>query len=253
MEHHTLNVITSSMTTALRGLNGIQARPAADKPAQLLELYEFEGCPFCRLVREVLTELDIDAIIYPCPKRGVRFRPDVVALGGKAQFPFLVDPNTGVKMYESVDIIEYLYVTYARRDVPLRWRAETLQKLTSTVAGIPRVLAGSKARTSKERPAGLLELYSFESSPFARVVRETLCELEIPYILHSAGRTTAQDWIPPIVRDALQIEPRTELANRKALLARAGRITIPYLVDPNTETELGESQNIVDYLEATYA
>ncbi len=29
--------------------------------------------------------------------------------GGKAQFPYLVDPNTGVEMYESLDIIDYLF------------------------------------------------------------------------------------------------------------------------------------------------
>lgn len=253
MQNHSLNVFGSAVTSAMRGINGIVARPAADKPAELLQLYEFEGCPFCRLVREVLTELDLDAVIYPCPKGGTRFRPEVVELGGKAQFPFLVDPNTGVRLYESADIIDYLYATYARRGVPLRWRAATLQKFGSTLAGIPRILAGTKARTSRRRPERLPELYSFESSPFARVVREALCELEIPYVLHSAGRTTAEDWIPPAVRDAIGVEPRSTLDNRKALLARAGRITIPYLVDPNTGTELGESRAIVDYLESTYA
>ena len=34
--------------------------------------------------------------MYPCPKDGTRFRPQVVAEGGKAQFPYLKDPNTGV-------------------------------------------------------------------------------------------------------------------------------------------------------------
>lgn len=252
MQNHTLNVIGSTLASAIRGPNGIVAQPAADKPAELLQLYEFEGCPFCRLVREVLTELDLDAVVYPCPKGGTRFRPEVVELGGKTQFPFLVDPNTGVHMYESADIIEYLYTTYARRAVPLRWRAATLQKFGSTLAGIPRVLAGTQSRTSRMRPERLPELYSFESSPFARVVREALCELEIPYVLRSAGRTTARDWIPPVLRDALGMEPGSTLANRKALLTRAGRITIPYFVDPNTGTELGESREILDYLESTY-
>ncbi len=42
-----------------------------------LEHYEFG------LVREALTELDLDAIIYPCPKGGVRFRQKAQELGGK--------------------------------------------------------------------------------------------------------------------------------------------------------------------------
>ena len=32
-------------------------------------------------------------------------------LGGKQRFPFLVDPNTGQQMYESDDIIQYLFAT----------------------------------------------------------------------------------------------------------------------------------------------
>ena len=39
-----------------------------------LELYEFESCPFCRKVRDALTELDLEAMIYPCPKGGSVFR-----------------------------------------------------------------------------------------------------------------------------------------------------------------------------------
>ena len=48
----------STLATALRPGIGISANPAAEKPVKLLELYEFEACPFCRLVREALTELD---------------------------------------------------------------------------------------------------------------------------------------------------------------------------------------------------
>lgn len=41
-----------------------------------------------------------------------RRRPELVALGGKMQVPYLVDPNTGVAMYESDDIVAYLRKTY---------------------------------------------------------------------------------------------------------------------------------------------
>ena len=34
-------------------------------------------------------------MIYPCPKGGTRFRPEIRRRGGKEQFPYLVDPNTG--------------------------------------------------------------------------------------------------------------------------------------------------------------
>jgi hypothetical protein len=46
-------------------------------------------------VREAISVLDLDVRVYPCPKGGPTWRPKAVELGGKAQFPFLVDPNTG--------------------------------------------------------------------------------------------------------------------------------------------------------------
>ena len=38
-----------------------------------------------------------------------------------------------------------------------------------------------------------------------------------------------------------------------ALLARAGRVQVPYLVDPNTGAEMFESDAILAYLDRTYA
>ncbi len=40
--------------------------------------------------------LDLDVLVLPCPKEGPTYRPQAVAKGGKAQFPYLEDPNTGV-------------------------------------------------------------------------------------------------------------------------------------------------------------
>ena len=249
---HRVNLASSSLATALRSGVGISARPAAAKPEKLLELYDFEACPYCRIVREALTELDLDAMIYPCPKLGTRFRPRAAELGGKTQFPLLVDPNTGVTMYESLDIIAYLFDTYGQRPVPLKWRAGALHKLGSTFTTIARGSQGLRARASKQ-PAEPLELYSFESSPFARPVRDLLCELEIPYVLRAAGRTQFSDWVPPLVRDTLNLRSEPDLHNRKVLLERAGRVSIPYLIDPNTDREMAESEDIIRYLTDTYA
>src|SRR5690606_15746712 len=105
----TLDVLNSTLSSTLRFWRGTNARGAAEQPAKHLQLYEFEACPFCRLVREALTALDLDALIYPTPHGGKRFRPKVEKLGGRQQFPYLVDPNTGESMYESGDIIAYLY------------------------------------------------------------------------------------------------------------------------------------------------
>ena len=127
-----------------------------------------------------------------------------------------------------------------------------LQKFGSSLVGLSRHGAGLRARPSRDI-AQPLELYSFESSPFARLVRERLCELELPYVLRSVGRSRASDWVPPAVRDAAAVVAEPSTPNRRALFDRAGRISIPYLVDPNTGTELAESADILDYLESTYA
>lgn len=241
----------SLATTALRVGAGIATRPRTSRPALLFELYEFEGCPYCRIVREVLTELDLDAMIFPCPKGGTRFRPQVIEKGGKAQFPFLHDPATGASMYESADIIRYLFETYGGGTVPLRWQMTGAQQVGSALAGMWRFGAGREARASVA-PAQPLELYSFEGSPFARLVRERLCELELPYVLRSVGRSAASDWLPPGVRDALGIAAAPTTLNRQVLLARAGRVSVPYLVDPNCGVEMGESAAIIGHLQMRY-
>lgn len=41
-------------------------------------------------VREIVSVLDIDVLFYPCPKNGPNFRPKVVEMGGKQQFPYMV-------------------------------------------------------------------------------------------------------------------------------------------------------------------
>ena len=243
---------TSMLSTLLRPVNGIQSSPAAFKPGQMLQLYDIENCPYCRMVREALTELDLDAEIFPCPKSGERFRPDVVERGGKAQFPYLVDTNTGIEMYESLDIIAYLFETYGQRPVPLKWRAGKLQTLGSMLASAPRMRRGMKAEPGVE-PGYLLELYSFESSPYARPVRELLCQMEIPYVLRNCGRTELQEWILPPLRSALNITPESKLDNRRTLQDMEGKVSIPYLYDPNTEVGMFESTDILQYLRDTYS
>ena len=247
----TVNLLTSTLASGLRGWQGIRSRTDSTKPAKRLKLYEFENCPYCRLVREVLTELNLDAEIYPCPKGGERFRDEVKARGGKDQYPFLIDPNSGVEMYESIDIVRYLYDQYGGGQLPLRWRAASLQQLSSGIASASRLMKGMYAQPSKP-PKQLLELYSFEASPFARPVRELLCQMEIPYVLRSCGRSELGEWLPPKLREALHIEPDSALPNRVALLEKEGKQSIPYLWDPNIERGLFESEAIMEYLLAAY-
>ena len=206
---------------------GVFVHAAGKRPEKLLELYDFEACPFCRKAREALTALDLDAMIYPCPKGGTRFRP------GKKQFPYLVDPNTGSEMYESMDIARYLAKEYGKGSLPLGL------SLGPSLDGVEHdgVCVESRARRPREaarprRPT------SRSSSGRSRVRRtaaspaRTLCELEIPYVLHNVAKGSV---------------------GRESFIARSGKMMVPYLVDDNTGTAMFESADIVAYLNATYA
>lgn len=239
-----------------RGARGTAAMaPARVKPEKTLKLYDMEASPYCRLVREVLTELDLDVMILPCPAGGTRFREEAVKVGGKALFPLLVDDNTGTVMYESADIVEYLSRTYQRRVRGTRGFGRSVAVGTSFIASAlmwrPSGVAGMKARPSKA-PAQPLVLYSFEASPYSKPVRARLCELEIPYLLRNTGKGAMSDMGPPSFRDKLFKGPKGTTRNRQWLEENTGKVQVPYLIDPNTGTAMYESAAIIDYLQRTY-
>ncbi|MTV28722.1 glutathione S-transferase, partial [Nitriliruptoraceae bacterium ZYF776] len=84
----------------------------AKMPPQPLEVWSYEASPFSKLVREVLVELELPHILHSCA-RGSPKRQELYARVGHFQAPYLEDPNTGVKMFESAEIVEYLRATYA--------------------------------------------------------------------------------------------------------------------------------------------
>ncbi len=226
-----LDVATSVMTTLGRLGAGMRVGALGPRPSRPLELYEFEACPFCRKVREALSILDLPALVRPCPKGGPTWRPRARELGGKEQFPYLVDPDTGEAMYESDDIVGYLFARYGDGRVPWSLAMGPLTDLSSALAGLPRLAGGSRYRRARA-PEQPLELWSFEASPFCRIVREALCELELPYRLHNVAAGSP---------------------GRETFVARSGRMMVPWLADPNTGVEMFESAEIVAYLDETYA
>jgi glutathione S-transferase len=223
-------IVPSTLASAVRFPLGMNASAIGPRPVKQLELYEFEACPFCRKVREALTILDLDVLVRPAPHGGTRFRPEAISLGGKSQFPLLIDPNRGVRLYESDDIIDHLFACYGTGKPPFGLRMGALGTATSGLASALRAGAGRSARPSIA-PAKPLELWSFEASPYSRRAREVLCELELPYVLHNVGHGSPK---------------------RDALRARAGKVQVPYLEDSNTGTKMFESRDIVRYLRSTY-
>jgi glutathione S-transferase len=225
-----LDVATSFAASATRMGAGMAVGQLGPRPARLLELYEFEACPYCRKVREALSMLDLDAMVYPCPGGGPRFREEVRRRGGKTLFPYLVDPNAGKEMYESDDIVRHLFATYGQGSVPALLGLPVVTNLASMVASAWRVGMGGRYRPAKQ-PAKPLELWSYEASPFCRIAREALSSLELPYQLHNVAQGSAR---------------------REEFVARSGRMMVPWLSDPNTGRTMFESADIVRYLESTY-
>lgn len=252
---HQLNVLGSVLSSQLGLWRGASVLPSVvhnTQPALRLRLYDMEGCPNCRAVREALTALHLDADILPCPRGGSRFRAEAERIGGKAQFPLLHDPNTNTLMYETADIVAYLFRTYANRDVPSPYQPSPVLPKMRAAASAVRGLRGLRARPSKA-PAQPLELWSFEASPYARLVRERLTELEIPYVLHNVGKERWQDVGPAVLRLKPGPYKPIEGGKRAAHFARTGHMQVPYLEDPNTGVKMLESSAIIDYLENTYA
>jgi len=245
-------------TSLLRVDRGVIVKGNRRKPAKRLELYEAEYCPYCRHVREALTELDLDTMIYPVPKGGKRYVSRLKKLGGETKIPFLHDPNTDTKLYDSEAIVKYLYEQYGLEgeEVPER------RIFTSTLASLTRagsltsLTAGKNGMLAKPSKAARkpLELYSFEASPYSRLAREVLCELEIKYLLHNCGKTPGghADYYPPEIRyeNMHNYMPGTE--NRRKFLERTGKIMMPYIVDPNTGVDMFQTKDIQAYLRETY-
>jgi glutathione S-transferase len=184
-------------------------------PDSALKIYDMENCPFCRLAREALEELGLDYELYPSPKRGRRYRPELIERAGKAQFPYLIDPNTNTEMYESMDIVRYLFETYGNDGVPAKWRSGSFQTLRSMLISAVRPAASLWAKPSQNADQ-LLVLYSGETSPGARNIRELLCQLELAFVVRQHSGP-------------------------------------PKLVDPNTQSEFTGKQAIVDHLRSQYA
>ena len=225
-----IHLASSVAASLLRGASGRRVGKPGQRPDQALLLFDFESCPFCRKAREALSILDLSVDVRPCPKRGQRFRGALLERGGKEQFPYLVDPNRGEELYESDAIVDYLFRHYGSTTAPRSLKG-ALPLVSGSLASLVRGQAGTFAEPSRA-PVEPLALWSFEASPYCRLVRERLCTLELPYRLHNVARGSAA---------------------RADLRERAGKVQVPYLEDPNTGAHLFESADILRYLEATYA
>eukprot|EP00917_Polyrhabdina_sp_WS-2016_P022166 GHVP01048125.1.p1 GENE.GHVP01048125.1~~GHVP01048125.1.p1 ORF type:complete len:337 (+),score=41.47 GHVP01048125.1:38-1012(+) len=171
------------------------------RPAKPLELYEYEGCPYCRKTRETLSVLALDVVVYPCPRESLGFIKIVNSrfrsiaqkaadrMGCKMTFPYLVDPNNGTELFDSGRINEYLWREYGHEATsPLNTKialSELYFSLTNPFLGLLRpCLDFGFLRAPSRRPQNNLEVYAREDSVDGRRLREMLTTLETPYLLH---------------------------------------------------------------------
>lgn len=207
----------------------------ARKPAKPLVLYEYEASPFCRKVREALSMLDLEVTFLPCPGARQGFASELERKGGKMMVPYLEDPNSGVGMYESDDIIAYLFDTYGPGQDQVPWQLKGGFALQSSVAAaMARGFAGSRMNARARESNGSMkpiELWGYEGSPFVRPVREKLGELGLPHTMVFCPRGSA---------------------NRDRLVQKTGRFQVPFISDPNTGVDMFESPEICEYLEEVY-
>ena len=235
--------ITGLMSNLLRLGRGVLVSAAAasdavdvvPRPTQPLILYSYEGNQFCRLVREVLTELDIVYTLRSAGK-GSKHREELAKIsGGSTQCPFLIDPNTGVQMGQSTDIIKYLYRTYALWTPPneflegisnivLPWFRPFLTLLTPVQAGAlnqeknqyQKELKMAKAQIEKEVASAPVVIYTYGLSPFSIEAKKLLDNLDIPYKEISLGG----EWLPGLIGEGGS-------QKRAALLEMTGQSSLP--------------------------
>ena len=76
-----------------------------------MTLYQFESCPYCRMVRQKLSELELTYVsVCVSPDRGRRAK--VLEVSGQPTVPVLVDGD--VTLCDENDIVAYLDRTYGQ-------------------------------------------------------------------------------------------------------------------------------------------
>lgn len=105
-----LVVLGSLGLRLLQGNRGGDVRPSR-APGKPLELWGFEASPYCHFARAALSELELPYVQHNLAKDSPK-RAAFVARAGRSQFPYLEDPNTGEKLFESARIVDYVRATY---------------------------------------------------------------------------------------------------------------------------------------------
>ncbi|KAL7536011.1 hypothetical protein ACHAWF_005338 [Thalassiosira exigua] len=149
-------LFASCLPGMLRAGRGSKVCPAAStalnppRPAKPLILYSYEGNQFCRLLREILTKLNLPYELRSAGKGSPRREELAAMTRGSSRCPYLIDPNTGASMPESTDIAEYLYSTYALWTPPSELLRTASDVVAPLLAPLHRVVAPLQAGPKRD-------------------------------------------------------------------------------------------------------
>jgi len=237
-----------------RGLTVAKGIDQCNRPKQTLILYDFEGCPFCRQVREELCILDLDVIVYPVPRQtlknhiAVKDKRDFgdASTSGHKHLPVLIDKNTDTTTAKADAIVKYLWTTYGDKAEPRIWDVYGA-KLGFWSLDAPNLFrplpSQGLLKTPAEKPERMIELYGFEVSPWCRLVREALTTLQLPYVMHNMALGSGK---------RSQFAKTFDKQADKRGLNLLSWTKVPLLVDPNRNTNLFGAAEAVKYLFDTY-
>ena len=204
-----LDTLSSGLASIVRvgenGLAGVTVLSTAKTVDGVkLKLYDIENSNNCRLVRELVTELDLVVEIIPSAPNS---RENKLPQGTKVPCLVASLPDGKEKVLAGVsDITDFLKSTFSNESGTISSdEAEPLQQAIQALAPVSLFLAsalrtgrGSQvspaatASTRVNRPQKNLILYSYEGNQFCRLVREVLTELDLPYELKSAGKGSSR-------------------------------------------------------------
>ena len=205
------------------------------RPTKPLVLYSYEGNQFCRLVREVLTELDLPYELRSAGKSSPRRDQLSAMTGGSSQCPYLIDENTDTAMFESADIVRYLYKTYALWTPP----SELLEGASAVVTPLLRpvyqklaplqagssgedtaaydaTIAKATSEIEEEVASNAVVVYTYSLSPFCTEATALLDNLSINYKEISLGK----EWLPGLIDHPVK---------RAALGTMTGQTSLPHV------------------------
>ncbi|KAH9725387.1 Thioredoxin family protein [Citrus sinensis] len=230
----TLEVATSSLSTLARlpwGSRSLsegsdtQEISNSDSPTRL-QLFEFEACPFCRRVREAITELDLSVeVILSTTYFSSMVKEEALRQGcwkGAQHLFAKISYSVGVyipSMNSGITISMKVYWPGIRSSCNIILEADTKFVARTLMTGwMPTIFRAGRGMTLWEKarpdpPSKKLELFSYENNP---------------NVGDGSSRT-------------------------KLLVDITGSKEVPYLIDPNTSTQIGDYKKILSYLFQSYS